>query len=103
MTALVPELAAIPAEGVFDGELVAFTPSGHPSWPLLCKRVLRRDGSIPVTFVIFDVLELDGEETSVLPYMERRRLLDSSISMGRHGGRLPCLTTAQNSSTRCAA
>jgi bifunctional non-homologous end joining protein LigD len=64
-------------EGVFDGELVAFAPGGHPSWPLLCRRVLRHDGSIPLTFVIFDVLELDGEETSVLPYAERRRLLDS--------------------------
>jgi ATP-dependent DNA ligase len=45
MTALVAELRAIPAEGVFDGELVAFAPSGHPSWPLLCRRVLNRDGS----------------------------------------------------------
>jgi ATP-dependent DNA ligase len=40
MTALVPELGAMPAEGVFDGELVAFAPSGHPSWPLLCRACL---------------------------------------------------------------
>jgi bifunctional non-homologous end joining protein LigD len=69
-------------EGVFDGELVAFAPGGHPSWPLLCRRVLRHDGSIPLTFVIFDVLELDGEDTSVLPYAERRRLLDSLNLVG---------------------
>ena len=56
---------------------MAFAPSGHPSWPLLCRRVLRRDGSIPVTFVIFDVLKLGGEETTGLRYVERRRLLDS--------------------------
>jgi ATP-dependent DNA ligase len=34
MTVLLPELRAIPAEGVFDGELVVFGESGHPCWPL---------------------------------------------------------------------
>jgi bifunctional non-homologous end joining protein LigD len=43
----------------------------------LRKRILGRDASIPVTLVMFDVLQLDDEVVSGLRYAERRRLLDS--------------------------
>jgi bifunctional non-homologous end joining protein LigD len=77
MTDVVPELGLIPAEGVFDGELVAFDETGRPSWPLLCRRILHGERDIPVTFVIFDVLVHEGTNMTSLPYTERRQLLDS--------------------------
>jgi bifunctional non-homologous end joining protein LigD len=77
MTDLVPELASIPAEGVFDGELVAFDETGKPSWPLLCRRILHRERDIPITFVLFDVLVHQSDNVMSLPYTERRQLLDS--------------------------
>jgi bifunctional non-homologous end joining protein LigD len=75
MTPLVPELADLPVHGVFDGELVAFE-EGRPHFPLVCDRLLHRDSAVPLTYLIFDVLELDGEPTIALPYRERRALLD---------------------------
>jgi bifunctional non-homologous end joining protein LigD len=75
MTRLLPELADLPARGLFDGELVAFA-DGVPHFPLVCERLLHGDRSIPLTFVVFDVLELDGETVIGLPYAERRALLE---------------------------
>jgi bifunctional non-homologous end joining protein LigD len=73
MTALVPELQALPA-GVYDGELVAF---GIPYFPDVCSRVLNGDRSIRLTFMVFDLLVLAGRETMRLPYVERRQLLEN--------------------------
>ncbi len=60
MTALLPELADLPADGVFGGELVAFA-DGVPYFPLVCERLLHGHRDVALTFVVFDVLELDGE------------------------------------------
>jgi bifunctional non-homologous end joining protein LigD len=75
MTALMPELADVPAKGVFGGELVAFL-EGQPHFPHVCDRILHGDTSVPLTYVIFDVLELEGESTVDKPYRERREILD---------------------------
>jgi bifunctional non-homologous end joining protein LigD len=39
---------------------------------------------ISLVYVIFDVLELNGEQTMYLPYHERRLLLDSLGLQGTH-------------------
>jgi ATP-dependent DNA ligase len=77
MTELLWEFASQPVRGVFDGELVAFDLDGVPSFQLLCRRMLEGDRSISVVLVLFDVLELDGEDTMPLPYVRRRELLES--------------------------
>ena len=55
MTPVLPELRTLPPGLLLDGELVAWRES-EPYFPLVCRRVLNRDMSIPLTFVIFDVL-----------------------------------------------
>jgi bifunctional non-homologous end joining protein LigD len=82
MTALLPELAALPVDAVLDGELVALGEDAWPDFPLVCDRLLNGRASIPLIYIVFDVLELDGQATIHLPYRERRRLLDS---LGLHG------------------
>ncbi len=69
---------------VLDGEVVAFDEDGRPSFERLQSRmhlasdsaVRRRMRDIPATYVIFDLLYLDGHTTMGLPYEERRKLLD---------------------------
>ena len=61
MTAAVPELAELPPGLVLDGELVAFNDDGDPHFPLLSRRVLHCDRSIPVRLMVFDVLAVDGD------------------------------------------
>jgi bifunctional non-homologous end joining protein LigD len=74
MTETVPELAALPPGLVLDGELVAWR-DGDPYFPDVCARVLNRDASIPITFVAFDVLRMDGENMMDAWFEERRAAL----------------------------
>jgi bifunctional non-homologous end joining protein LigD len=68
---------------VLDGEVVALDEEGRPSFERLQSRmhlasdsaVRRRMRDIPVTYVIFDLLYLDGHTTLSLPYEQRRQLL----------------------------
>jgi len=84
-----PELGA-PAgveahEVVVDGEIVAFDDEGRPSFERLQQRMHVRDrsaaarlaGTVPVVYCVFDLLWLDGEDLTALPYSERRRRLAS--------------------------
>jgi bifunctional non-homologous end joining protein LigD len=87
ITARYPELSglgsALCRNAVLDGEVVAFDESGRPSFHRLQDRmhvadphqVASRVRAIPVAYVIFDVLHLDGRSTMALPYRERRGLL----------------------------
>jgi bifunctional non-homologous end joining protein LigD len=69
---------------ILDGEVVAFDEQGRPSFERLQSRmhlasdsaVRRRMRDIPVTYVIFDLLYLDGRLTLPLAYEDRRTLLE---------------------------
>src|SRR5215207_7860062 len=69
---------------VLDGEVVAFDDEGRPSFERLQSRmhlasdsaVRRRMRDIPATYVIFDLLYVDGHSTLALSYEERRELLE---------------------------
>ena len=75
MTTALPELRGLPGGLVLDGELVAWKGS-EPYFPHVCRRVLNWDMSIPLTFVVFDLLRLEGTDVTERPYSERRRLLE---------------------------
>jgi bifunctional non-homologous end joining protein LigD len=62
MTDLAPELAALPISATLDGELCAFGPDGAPDFPLICERMLMRRTGIRVTYMVFDLLSLDGQD-----------------------------------------
>jgi bifunctional non-homologous end joining protein LigD len=80
MTPVLPEFRA---DGlVLDGELVAWKGS-EPYFPLVCRRVLNRDMSVPLTFVVFDLLRRDGVDLTSAPYVDRRRELESLKLDGR--------------------
>ncbi|GAB4590184.1 ATP-dependent DNA ligase [Nocardia sp. IFM 10818] len=65
-----------------DGEIVAQNAAGAPSFPRLQRRLHvanpTRDLqlSVPVQFFVFDLLALDGQATTGLPYSRRREKLD---------------------------
>lgn len=75
-----------------DGELVAFDEAGRPSFRALQRRMhLNRDTDIrrelqrtPVSYLIFDLLHLDGRSLLETPYVERRELLESLALAGPH-------------------
>jgi bifunctional non-homologous end joining protein LigD len=89
ISARYPELRAIgpqlgSREAVLDGEIVSFDEQGRPSFERLQRRmhvaspsaIRRLAREEPVSYVIFDLLHLDGHSTLELPYRERRALLE---------------------------
>lgn len=68
---------------VLDGEIVATDVDGRPSFARLQQRmhVARPDArlvaAVPVAYLVFDLLDLDGLSLVDLPWRERRRLLDA--------------------------
>jgi bifunctional non-homologous end joining protein LigD len=84
-----PEVRALGRElgarrAILDGEVVAFDEEGRPSFERLQTRmhlasdsaVKRRMRDTPASYVIFDLLYLDGRSTTPLAYEERRALLE---------------------------
>jgi bifunctional non-homologous end joining protein LigD len=63
---------------------VAFRSDGTPDFPLLCERMLMRRPRIRVTYMIFDLLSLEGENITRAPYSERRARLEALDLNGVH-------------------
>jgi bifunctional non-homologous end joining protein LigD len=75
MTATYPEVVKALADldlsdAILDGELVAFGPNGAPSFNAL------QNGNGPVSYLVFDVLRLDGTDVTDAPYSARRHVLE---------------------------
>ena len=87
ITATYPEVADLarvlaPHQVVLDGEMVAFNERGQSSFQRLQRRMHVAEPSpalvaqTPASFVVFDVLWLDGELLVERSQVERRRVLD---------------------------
>ncbi|TML64192.1 MAG: DNA ligase [Actinobacteria bacterium] len=89
LTPRYPELAGLAAalagrRAVLDGEIVAFDDEGRPSFQQLQSRlnvgspvaVRELAQRVPVCYVVFDVVWLDGDDLTKLTYEERRRRLE---------------------------
>ncbi|GEP39466.1 hypothetical protein NPS01_31290 [Nocardioides psychrotolerans] len=81
-----PEIAAGPLAGrdaLVDGEVIALNDKGVPDFRVLQDRIhtrkaataLRLSASIPATFMVFDLLRLDGTDLTGQPLERRRQLL----------------------------
>lgn len=88
ITASYPELRALNRAlsshgAILDGEIVAFDEDGRPSFGLLQSRMhvtsdsaaRRRAKEVPVAYIVFDLLWLDGHPLLDLPYAGRRARL----------------------------
>lgn len=88
ITAGYPELRGLGAAlggraALLDGELVALDAAGRPDFGMLQHRMHVRAPSaelvarIPVSYLVFDILALDGAGLLAEPYDRRRELLDA--------------------------
>ena len=89
VTSSYPELRALgealgSLQVVLDGEIVALDARGRPSFEALQprmntsepSRVRRLAEAVPVTYMIFDLMHLDGHSALDIAYSERRSLLE---------------------------
>jgi bifunctional non-homologous end joining protein LigD len=90
ITAAYPELQGLSTAlgthtAILDGEIVAFDANGRPSFQALQSRMHQRNASVveqlsetsPVTYMLFDLLWLDGHDLMASAYSERRAALDA--------------------------
>jgi bifunctional non-homologous end joining protein LigD len=102
ITARYPEIARLNRalshhRAVLDGEVVALDGEGRPDFGTLQRRmhvasetaVRRLAREAPVTYVIFDLLWLDGHSLMALPYEERRARLGELELDGGERWRVP--------------
>jgi bifunctional non-homologous end joining protein LigD len=95
VTPAYPELRALnrvlgSRSAILDGEIIAFDESGRPSFEALQPRMHQRGQAAvrrlaqttPVTYVLFDLLWLDGHSLMDLPYSERHSRLRELVLDG---------------------
>ncbi len=97
ITAAYPELRPLNRalgshSAILDGEIVALDGNGLPSFQRLQRRMHQRgeaatrrlSESTPATYMIFDLLWLDGQSLMGMPYTERRLRLEQLGLEGSH-------------------
>jgi bifunctional non-homologous end joining protein LigD len=89
---------------VLDGEIVVFDEHGRPSFSRLQQRMhvssktqaRRLAASNPVTYMVFDLLWLNGHSLVDLPLHQRRELLEA-LALDSHGWQTPEQATEDGS------
>ncbi|MEH1055916.1 non-homologous end-joining DNA ligase [Micromonospora sp. CPCC 206171] len=87
ITAAYPELITLAEQvddALLDGEVVLLNQTGQPSFTALAERMHVRDpakaarlaAAAPVTYMIFDLLRLRGEDLTGRSYLQRRAALE---------------------------
>jgi bifunctional non-homologous end joining protein LigD len=90
ITAAWPDLVSSPLPGrdvLVDGEVIALNEDGLPDFRVLQERMHVRSAAavarlvkkVPATFMVFDLLRLDGEDLTGLPLAERRVRLEGLL------------------------
>jgi ATP-dependent DNA ligase len=88
LTTYFPEVAAavveqLPSGTVLDGELVVYR-GGRCDFAALHERVSGRPSlAVAASFVVFDVLTIDGRDVRGLPYRKRRKRLRRLLADAR--------------------
>lgn len=82
-----PDLYSSSESMILDGEIIALGPDGKPSF----HEVMRRDGirimskveaarkAVPITYMVFDILYLNGQWLTDLSWIERNRVLQDTL------------------------
>jgi len=78
------ELLTLAPGTVLDGEIVVMN-KGRPDMQALLPRLqagMPGTGSMPVTYIVFDILERDGKDLTGLPLIQRRKELEVAVREG---------------------
>ncbi len=82
-----PDVHAAPMGGrdlLVDGEIIGINDAGVPDFAVIQERMhvrsattaARLAAAVPATFMVFDVMRLDGRDLTSLPLAERREILE---------------------------
>jgi ATP-dependent DNA ligase len=111
---LLPALrAALPEACVLDGEVIMPGPDGRLEFDALQlrlhpaeSRIRKLAAEMPATFVVFDLIAVDGEDLRERPFSERRQRLERLVDLPQRmpsGGDTAVLLTEQTPDPEQAA
>ncbi|MEZ0386276.1 MAG: non-homologous end-joining DNA ligase [Verrucomicrobium sp.] len=83
-----------------DGEVVALDENGRPSFQLLQNH---RSSPLDLRFMVFDALEIDGEDLTCRPLEYRRELLKRILPRHHSGSRLALSASLQGTPSELMA
>ncbi len=81
---------------ILDGEIICYDERGLPNHKLLMRReeattkveIEMKANAIPATYVVFDILSLNGEDKTKLPIEERKKIIKSLIKENNYVERI---------------
>ncbi|MBT2721428.1 ATP-dependent DNA ligase [Bacillus sp. ISL-46] len=81
ITSKFPELHTIniPPGTILDGELIVSDNNGKPDFEAMMSRFQSSKNRVPVSYVVFDVIEYQGQRVTNLPLIKRKELLNEII------------------------
>uniref|UniRef100_UPI003F66A1C1 ATP-dependent DNA ligase n=1 Tax=Gorillibacterium sp. sgz5001074 TaxID=3446695 RepID=UPI003F66A1C1 len=89
-----PELLAVPTDDdvILDGEVCRIGPSGEIDFEAVMERFRMTKGpkikaaavESPVHYVVFDILQRNGQDLRSLPLMERKQILADVLEQNSH-------------------
>lgn len=69
-----PELKfRLPEDSIFDGEIVVYNEKGNPDFSLMLSK------GCSATYVLFDIIKLQGKDIAGLPLAERKKILKKAV------------------------
>ncbi len=74
---IVEALQELGHDAILDGEIVVLNKAGNPEFNLLQKYKKTRSGRLE--YYVFDLLFLNGEDTTALPLVQRKQLLETLL------------------------
>lgn len=75
---IVKELSKIKEDCVLDGELVALDKKGKDNFQLMQHY---EESKVPLTYYVFDLLTLNGNDLTEVPLIKRKKLLEKLLNM----------------------
>ncbi len=80
--AIAEELRNVKHTMVLDGEIVALNDKGRPDFQLLQHAAL--ENATHLVYYVFDLLQLNGQDVTHLPLLQRKQLLRAALKDGVH-------------------
>jgi DNA ligase D-like protein (predicted ligase) len=85
------EIRSLARNAVIDGEIILMR-DGKADFQILIQRIQRTSlkdiefmaGKFPATYIVFDILEKDGESLMDKPLIERKKILEETVGEGKY-------------------
>lgn len=88
---------------VLDGEIIVYDEHGNPNFNLMQQRyssdtekIAERSKETPAVFAVFDILMKNGKLLTILPLLERKKILEETLKPNKYLALIPWTTDGKS-------